>query len=113
MSSVSKNWSESRQYCKDRGADLVIIKTEVKQHFITSLINVDRERVWIGLTDINQEGTMQWVDNSTLEKGFWQATEPNNDRGNEDCVELASSLPPLNNWNDLPCSINLKAICEK
>ncbi|RXN17252.1 CD209 antigen-like protein [Labeo rohita] len=31
MSSVSKSWSESRQYCKDQGADLVTIKTEVKQ----------------------------------------------------------------------------------
>ncbi|RXN38100.1 CD209 antigen-like protein [Labeo rohita] len=31
MSNVSKSWSESRQYCKDQGGDLVVMKTEEKQ----------------------------------------------------------------------------------
>ncbi len=31
MSSELKNWADSRQYCRDRGADLVIINTEEKQ----------------------------------------------------------------------------------
>ncbi|XP_050957267.1 CD209 antigen-like [Labeo rohita] len=104
MSSVSKSWSESRQYCKDQGADLVTIKTEVKQHFITSVLNANGERVWIGLTDINQEGTMQWVDNSSLTQGFWRKDQPDDYKGNEDCVELVSSVAALINWNDIPCS---------
>ncbi|XP_050961525.1 C-type lectin domain family 12 member B-like [Labeo rohita] len=31
MSNELKNWSDSRQYCRDHGGDLVIIKSEVKQ----------------------------------------------------------------------------------
>ncbi len=31
MSTELKNWSDSRQYCRDRGADLIIINTEDKQ----------------------------------------------------------------------------------
>ncbi|XP_016358425.1 C-type lectin domain family 4 member M-like [Sinocyclocheilus anshuiensis] len=68
ISNVSKSWSESRQYCRDRGADLVIINTEVKQSFITSVIS-GNERLWIGLSDIIQEGKMKWVDNSPLKQG--------------------------------------------
>ncbi|RXN37030.1 CD209 antigen-like protein [Labeo rohita] len=68
LSNVSKSWSESRQYCKDQGGDLVIIKTEIKQNYLTSYIS-DNERVWIGLTDTRQEGKMEWVDNSPLKQG--------------------------------------------
>ncbi len=31
MSTEEKNWSDSRQYCRDRGSDLIIINTEEKQ----------------------------------------------------------------------------------
>ncbi len=31
MSTELKSWSDSRQYCRDHGADLIIINTEEKQ----------------------------------------------------------------------------------
>uniref|UniRef100_A0A8C1PLW4 Si:ch73-343l4.8 n=1 Tax=Cyprinus carpio TaxID=7962 RepID=A0A8C1PLW4_CYPCA len=102
MSSELKSWSDSRQYCRERGADLVIINTEEKQ---VSL-------VWIGLSDREQEGVMKWVDNSTLKQGFWIKGEPNDEHGIEDCIELTPSHPALN-WNDLPCSEMRKGFCEK
>uniref|UniRef100_A0A8C1V8V5 C-type lectin domain-containing protein n=1 Tax=Cyprinus carpio TaxID=7962 RepID=A0A8C1V8V5_CYPCA len=94
MSTELKSWSDSRQYCRDRGADLVIINTEEKQVslFISSLVS---ERVWIGLSDTENEGIMKWVDNSPLKQG--------------DQVEISS----LNSWNDQPCSEKKKGICEK
>ncbi|XP_048051421.1 C-type lectin domain family 4 member E-like [Megalobrama amblycephala] len=106
----SKNWSDSRKYCRDRGTDLVIIDTEEKQKSISSFI---KERVWIGLSDIKNEGRMKWVDNSPLKQGFWLKGEPNNLARDEDCIELNPENPTLNNWNDLPCSYTIKWICEK
>uniref|UniRef100_A0A9J8AN00 C-type lectin domain-containing protein n=1 Tax=Cyprinus carpio carpio TaxID=630221 RepID=A0A9J8AN00_CYPCA len=115
MSTELKSWSDSRQYCRDRGADLVIINTEEKQRFISSLVS---ERVWIGLSDREQEGIMKWVDNSPLKQGFWLKGEPNNYGGNEDCIQLnfnrgKTGWSPLNSWNDMICSEKIKGICEK
>ncbi|KAK9981645.1 hypothetical protein ABG768_001169 [Culter alburnus] len=103
-----KSWSESRQYCRNHGGDLVIIDTEEKQKSISSFI---KERVWIGLSKIENKGNMKWVDNSTLKDGFWYE-QRNNAGGNEDCVELMP-LDTIQNWNDLPCSEKRKGICEK
>ncbi|XP_039541294.1 CD209 antigen-like [Pimephales promelas] len=108
ISSELKSWSESRQFCRDRGADLIIINTEEKQRFISSFI---KESVWIGLSDIENEGNMKWVDNSPLKQGFWERNEPNNADGNEDCIELNPAKLVPNNWNDIPCSTMRKWIC--
>ncbi|XDV16184.1 hypothetical protein PO909_016010 [Leuciscus waleckii] len=108
ISSERKSWSESRQFCRDRGADLIIINTEEKQRLITALV---KEKMWIGLSDSESEGIMKWVDNSPLKKGFWYKDEPNN-KNNEDCIELDPSKGPVNNWNDEQCSDKRKCICE-
>ncbi|XP_059407360.1 CD209 antigen-like protein D [Carassius carassius] len=113
--STELSWSDSRQYCRDRGADLVIINTEEKQRFITSLVS---ERVWIGLSDTENEDVMKWVDNSTLKQRFWFKGQPNNYDGNQDCIELnyereKPGWTPLNSWNDFSCSAKKKGICEK
>ncbi|KAL1281250.1 hypothetical protein QQF64_000053 [Cirrhinus molitorella] len=68
MSNEEKSWADSRQYCKDRGADLVIINSEEKQRHISSFI---KDKVWIGLSDTQNKGNMKWVDNSPLNQGFW------------------------------------------
>ncbi|CAM4466180.1 unnamed protein product [Leuciscus chuanchicus] len=68
-SSEPMSWSESRKFCRDRGADLIIINTEEKQRFIKSFI---KDTVWIGLSDIEIEGNMKWVDNSPLKQGRTQ-----------------------------------------
>ncbi|XP_067234469.1 CD209 antigen-like protein E [Chanodichthys erythropterus] len=79
------------------------------QRFLSSFI---KDRVWIGLTDIENEGRMKWVDNSPLNEGFWYKDEPNNAGGDEDCVELMPS-GTIQSWNDLKCSEKRKGICEK
>ncbi|XP_050961374.1 uncharacterized protein LOC127162621 [Labeo rohita] len=110
MSNELKSWSDSRKYCKDHGADLVIINSEEKQKFIASFTT---ERVWIGLSDTEQQGNMKWVDNSQLKQGFWFEGEPNNQGGNEDCIELNYNRETLNSWNDESCSVKKKGVCEK
>ncbi|XP_056128043.1 CD209 antigen-like protein A [Rhinichthys klamathensis goyatoka] len=62
ISNEEMSWNESRQFCRDRGADLIIINTEEKQRFLTSFV---KERVWIGLSDENK-ANLTWVDNSPL-----------------------------------------------
>uniref|UniRef100_A0A8C2DJ51 C-type lectin domain-containing protein n=1 Tax=Cyprinus carpio TaxID=7962 RepID=A0A8C2DJ51_CYPCA len=111
ISKKAMSWSDSRKYCRDRAADLVIINTEEKQILISSFVN---ERLWIGLSDTENEGNLTWVDNSPLNQGFWDEGEPNDEHGIEDCVEIRADVPfILNNWNDLPCSEKRKGICEK
>ncbi|XP_048051410.1 C-type lectin domain family 6 member A-like [Megalobrama amblycephala] len=110
ISNELRSWSDSRQYCRDRGADLVIIDTEEKQRHITSFIH---EKMWIGLNDIENKGIMKWVDNSPLKQGFWFKNQPDNRYGEEDCIAVFPTEDTLNNWHDYLCSDKKKCICEK
>ncbi|KAI7810858.1 putative C-type lectin domain family 4 member E [Triplophysa rosa] len=110
ISSEEKSWSDSRRFCRSRGGDLVIINTEEEQKYISSIVN---ENVWIGLSDAEKERNMKWVDNTPLNKGFWDDGEPNDYSGNENCVEIIHTKPILSNWNDFACSVMKKWICEK
>ncbi|XP_030643634.1 C-type lectin domain family 4 member E-like [Chanos chanos] len=100
ISTEWKSWSESRQDCTDRGADLVIINSEEEQEFVNSLWKLSQSGLWIGLTDRDTEAVWKWVDGTALSTGYWGEGEPNNSgqSGNEDCVVL--DWPDT--WNDIP-----------
>ena len=73
----------------------------------------------IGITDLVEEGTFAFVDNSLFDYEnpkiswpySWSAGEPNNDLGSEDCVHLRK-IDALYHLNDIDCSKANYAICE-
>lgn len=106
FSSETKNWNESRKYCRERGTDLIIINNTEEQDFVKNISGSDH--FWIGLTDIEVEDRWKWADGSTLTYRSWASTEPNDYQGNEDCADTRSS-----EWFDTQCNNTAKWICEK
>uniref|UniRef100_A0A673VZX5 C-type lectin domain-containing protein n=1 Tax=Salmo trutta TaxID=8032 RepID=A0A673VZX5_SALTR len=115
ISTETKTWEESRDDCVKRGADLVIINSNMEQEFLFGL----NKRAWIGLTDSVTEETWKWVDGTSLTTSYWYTLQPDNYGANpanreEDCVELnTESWYPVKAWNDLSCLNNRYWICEK
>ncbi|KAL6108944.1 uncharacterized protein ACO6RY_12185 [Pungitius sinensis] len=102
----AKNWENSRKYCKDRGADLVIITTKEELDFVSSIFPV----TWIGLSDKEIEGKWKWVDGTDLlGNEFWQTGEPNNAGSIENCAEVSRSVKK---FNDEPCDRTFSWACE-
>ncbi|KAL7841391.1 hypothetical protein SRHO_G00250820 [Serrasalmus rhombeus] len=102
ISTGGKSWSESRQDCRERGADLVIINNREEQNFMEILRQ--GQNAWIGLTDSETEGVWKWVDGSALTTKFWEGNEPNSYSGDEDCAITgplkAEPVPPVRYWMD-------------
>ncbi|XP_051962429.1 CD209 antigen-like protein E [Xyrauchen texanus] len=105
ISSEKKSWSESRRYCIQKGADLLIINHKNEQDFLKKFSGEDK--FWIGLTDTEKEVTWKWVNGSALTSGFWKSGQPDGQR-QENCALTESSR-----WHDYPCFDVYKWICEK
>ena len=78
---VQRHWQDARNYCKKKNADLVKIRSEAENNFITHEV-VDWTHpqflprdwkfvsfVWTGLNDINNNQTWVWADGSSIQVG--------------------------------------------
>ena len=72
---------------------------------------VPLSRYWIGLSDEWQEGDFFWGESGTPISpevaAKFSSGEPNNDGGNEDCVEVHSD-----HMNDQNCGKRQKFVCQ-
>ncbi|KAI4883726.1 hypothetical protein NFI96_031406 [Prochilodus magdalenae] len=108
ITTEEKSWSESRQDCREREADLVIITSREEQEFLFRVYG-DHE-AWIGLTDTETEGVWKWVDGAKPTTSFWSAEEPNS-YGDEDCA--ITGIRFVESWADYPCKLPLVGICKR
>ena len=66
------------------------------------------QALWLGINDIDIEGTFQYATGGNLVFTNWSGGQPDNYGGTQDCVY--SKI--LGNWDDFTCNTKLSSICE-
>ena len=103
-----RDWTESRQRCKDTGSDLVSIESEKEWSFLKNTTQrMNMIEYYIGLKRDNKSGEWQWISdsskvNATREKFRWAKRKPNGD-GN--CAVMYGHYMRDYNglFSDFPC----------
>uniref|UniRef100_A0A672QBB4 C-type lectin domain-containing protein n=1 Tax=Sinocyclocheilus grahami TaxID=75366 RepID=A0A672QBB4_SINGR len=100
MDNETMTWSETREWCQKHYTDIV-------------MKNLHLPNYWIGMRKIN--GAWTWVANGqSVNYEYWAPDEPNNNKSDENCVELYISR--INNngkWNNDSCKNPKHPVCHK
>jgi len=107
-----RNYPDAEAWCKEQGGRLAVIPDQGTLDFILSILPQGSGRVYIGLTDRQQEGQWRWSNGKLLTKdGFnrWNPGEPNNSsaQGEHVAEMLENGL-----WNDSVERNPRSFICE-
>ncbi|XP_070569363.1 C-type lectin domain family 4 member G-like [Ptychodera flava] len=103
-------YDEARIICVGMGGDLAIVDDADENMFLQQYTR-GAYRIWIGLSDVAEEGKMVWVDNSEPSYTNWSNGEPSDTSGSENCVHIWENKD--GQWNDSGCE-NLRGfVCEK
>ncbi|XP_060698525.1 C-type lectin LmsL-like [Hemiscyllium ocellatum] len=105
-----KSWIDAEWHCRSLapGGHLASIHSEEQSHFIRKNSSPSKG-FWIGLNDIYKEGTYLWTDGSSSDFMMWRLNQPDNFRGEENCVQAVGKLLY---WNDMFCKVKLHSLCS-
>ena len=71
------------------------------------------EQSWLGLSDINTEGTFEWSDGTPVDFIHWAKNQPNKFH-NQDCVHTLGFMQDHSyEWNDINCRDCYRFTCKK
>jgi len=99
------DWHSAESACLDLGGHLVAISSQQEDQRVTELqAAAGGDPVWIGLNDLDQEGSWEWTTGEPVTYTNWAPGEPN-DADGEDCVHVEGAAHPVHawRWNDLSC----------
>jgi hypothetical protein len=102
------SWRDARDLCQAWGGDLAKVES-VEEN--TLLADRSDEDVWLGASDLEDEGNFRWFDGDDVDgEGPWAPAQPDNFEGRENCMELRAMD---DRWNDVPCMSEKFALCER
>ncbi|KAJ8270312.1 hypothetical protein GJAV_G00112830 [Gymnothorax javanicus] len=114
-SNKTMNWVKARKWCKTHYTDMVAIQNQEENVYLNDYLPRQAKYYWIGIRKIT--GRWTWVGTKKLlspEASNWAENEPNNEKSNEDCVEIyVKRNVDTGKWNDESCRRNKTALCYK
>ncbi|XP_037081677.1 hepatic lectin-like [Pollicipes pollicipes] len=102
--------------CATFGAHLAVPRTHNQNLCVAGLAG--RERVWLGITDREEEGVFKAADGGvvTASEAHWSKGQPDNYKKSEDCVEMwnpaTSRKIKFGEWNDIRCNFHAFPMCQ-
>lgn len=99
-------WPVAKQNCEASGGFLADVNSAEENNFLANLLTI--QSAWIGLTDVNSEGTFEWCNGQPVTYTNWYTGQPNNFNNNQDFVEILST----GEWNDQYNNYALEYIME-
>ncbi|XP_045160094.2 perlucin-like isoform X2 [Mercenaria mercenaria] len=99
--------------CVEYNAHLVRIESEIENTFLKNhLKDLKEAHYWIGLTDVEKEGTFKWY-GYDVGPSFtdWNNGQPDNAGGVQNCGVFNYGM--AFKWDDASCAAKFKSVCEK
>ncbi|XP_030059122.1 mannose-binding protein [Microcaecilia unicolor] len=103
-----ENFETAREKCAEAGGLLAAPRNEAENTAIQDLLQRDISQAFLGISDEHVEGLFKYVTGEQISYSNWNLGEPNNNKDDEDCVEVLND----GKWNDIPCSLARLVICE-
>ena len=92
------NWTDAEFECYQRSelvdAHLVSIHSAEEQKFVRDNF---QNNIWLGGSDVDEEGSWVWTDFSEWDYSVWRENEPSDSGSGEHCLAFSGDL----NCNDL------------
>ncbi|MFO0550114.1 MAG: C-type lectin domain-containing protein [Polyangiaceae bacterium] len=109
-STAPKSWDDAHKICRSTGGTLATPTSPEAMAKLRRALTPDlvANRLWLGISDLRQEGVFESDSGGALPSGVFMPGEPNDQNG-EDCVEL---VVDAGGWNDLPCDALRPSLCE-
>ena len=96
-------WDSARTACIADGGHLATYASSAEEAAVMPVL-APTDRTWIGMSDVEIEGTWLWIDAEPMSYTNWRGTEPNNGSGGpvENCG-VNSQAATSWQWNDIAC----------
>jgi hypothetical protein len=103
-------WAQAKSACEGDGGYLLKIETAGEDQRVEDAFFFGPQEVWIGLSDINQDGNYFWTDGTPAQEfSHWNGSPPN--AGSADCV-AKNTYTSDGRWYTRSCTDNRAVICE-
>ncbi|XP_075203423.1 mannose-binding protein A-like [Anomaloglossus baeobatrachus] len=100
-------YNESKALCLKAGGQIATPRNAEENNAVLEITQYYNRLPYLGITDIETEGTFRYPDGKSITYTNWKAGEPNQ-QGDEDCVEMRLN----GKWNDIQCQDKRLHICE-
>ncbi|XP_052854666.1 uncharacterized protein LOC128263575 [Drosophila gunungcola] len=100
------SWTSAENTCRKRGGHLAAFDNQKEFDAVTAKLHRNTP-YWLGISDRKKEGEFVSESGNRPKILTFAHGEPNNQGGNEDCVDIYNGV-----MNDLPCDLQRHFICQ-